>query len=188
MPVIRHLVEQLEMSGMTIARVVDLDPTSPLRSQADIDACIACFEAEGGPLCDAAIACSDESGCFGQAGGGICDSGLATGDPELEVRTGTASIVVDLGSSSRVVPVITAGIGSDHVDLQDAMAKGIVIEARLDKGRGAVATMLVQSGTLHVGDAVDFWRVEAIDRGRFLRLRAEMPRASAISFSLWPSP
>jgi uncharacterized protein YbjT (DUF2867 family) len=28
--------------------------------------------------------------------------------------------------------------------------------------------------TLHVGDAVDFWRVEAIDRGRFLRLRAEM--------------
>jgi len=27
---------------------------------------------------------------------------------------------------------------------------------------------------LHVGDAVDFWRVEAIDRGRFLRLRAEM--------------
>lgn len=30
------------------------------------------------------------------------------------------------------------------------------------------------SVTLHVGDAVDFWRVEAIDRGRFLRLRAEM--------------
>ncbi|WP_448004061.1 SDR family oxidoreductase [Agromyces bauzanensis] len=27
---------------------------------------------------------------------------------------------------------------------------------------------------LHVGDAVDFWRVEAIERGRFLRLRAEM--------------
>lgn len=30
------------------------------------------------------------------------------------------------------------------------------------------------SVTLHAGDAVDFWRVEAIDRGRFLRLRAEM--------------
>ncbi len=33
-------------------------------------------------------------------------------------------------------------------------AKGIVIEARLDKGRGPVATVLVQNGTLHAGDVV----------------------------------
>jgi translation initiation factor IF-2 len=36
----------------------------------------------------------------------------------------------------------------------DAMAKGLVVEARLDKGRGAVATVLVQSGTLKTGDVV----------------------------------
>jgi translation initiation factor IF-2 len=36
----------------------------------------------------------------------------------------------------------------------EAMAKGLVIEARLDKGRGAVATVLVQSGTLKTGDVV----------------------------------
>ena len=33
-------------------------------------------------------------------------------------------------------------------------AKGVVIEARLDKGRGPVATLLVQNGTLHTGDII----------------------------------
>ena len=37
---------------------------------------------------------------------------------------------------------------------KDALAKGIVVEARLDKGRGPVATMLIQSGTLKRGDAI----------------------------------
>ncbi|MDO5652733.1 MAG: translation initiation factor IF-2, partial [Brachymonas sp.] len=36
----------------------------------------------------------------------------------------------------------------------DALAKGLVIEAQLDKGRGPVATVLVQSGTLKAGDVV----------------------------------
>jgi translation initiation factor IF-2 len=36
----------------------------------------------------------------------------------------------------------------------DALAKGLVVEARLDKGRGPVATVLVQSGTLKKGDVV----------------------------------
>jgi len=36
----------------------------------------------------------------------------------------------------------------------DALAKGLVIEAQLDKGRGPVATVLIQSGTLKAGDVV----------------------------------
>ena len=49
---------------------------------------------------------------------------------------------------------------------KDAMAKGLVIEAQLDKGRGPVATVLVQSGTLKRGDVVlagsSFGRVRAM--------------------------
>ncbi len=49
---------------------------------------------------------------------------------------------------------------------KDGAAKGIVIEARLDKGRGAVATVLVQAGTLRRGDVVlagsSFGRVRAM--------------------------
>ncbi len=53
-----------------------------------------------------------------------------------------------------------------------AYASGTVVEAELDKGRGAVATLLVQSGTLHVGDPIvvgnTFGRVRAMvnDIGR----------------------
>jgi translation initiation factor IF-2 len=49
---------------------------------------------------------------------------------------------------------------------KDAPAKGLIIEARLDKGRGPVATMLVQSGTLKRGDVVlagaTFGRIRAM--------------------------
>jgi translation initiation factor IF-2 len=51
-------------------------------------------------------------------------------------------------------------------------ARGLVIEAQLDKGRGAVATMLVQKGTLHVGDPIacgsSYGKVRAMidDKGR----------------------
>lgn len=54
-------------------------------------------------------------------------------------------------------------------------ARGIVIEAELDKGRGPVATILVQKGTLHVGEAVAIGeahgRVRAMidDKGRRLK-------------------
>ncbi len=36
----------------------------------------------------------------------------------------------------------------------DRTAKGVVIEAKLDKGRGPIATLLVQNGTLHAGDVI----------------------------------
>ncbi|MFU2114539.1 translation initiation factor IF-2 [[Pasteurella] aerogenes] len=50
--------------------------------------------------------------------------------------------------------------------VKDGMASGVVIESYLDKGRGPVATILVQSGTLHRGDIVlcgfEYGRVRAM--------------------------
>ena len=40
LPVIRHLVEAVEQMGVSVTRIVDLDPTSPLRLVADIRCCI----------------------------------------------------------------------------------------------------------------------------------------------------
>jgi len=57
----------------------------------------------------------------------------------------------------------------------DRLAKGVVIEARIDKGRGPIATVLVQSGTLHTGDtiiagtAVGRVRVMRDDKGRTVK-------------------
>ncbi len=46
LPVIRHLVAGVEAMGVAVDRIVDLDPTSPLRSADDIVACIALLDAE----------------------------------------------------------------------------------------------------------------------------------------------
>ena len=57
----------------------------------------------------------------------------------------------------------------------DRLAKGAVIEARLDKGRGPVATLLVQNGTLRTGDviiagtSVGHVRVMRDDRGKVVK-------------------
>jgi translation initiation factor IF-2 len=63
----------------------------------------------------------------------------------------------------------TIGLQSEILDLKanpNRPAEGTVIEAKLDRGRGPVATVLVQRGTLHVGDLVvagaDWGRVRAL--------------------------
>jgi translation initiation factor IF-2 len=61
----------------------------------------------------------------------------------------------------------------------DAEASGPIIESRLDQGRGPVATMLVQRGTLKVGDPIvagDAWaRVRALNDFRGEKLREATP-------------
>jgi len=50
--------------------------------------------------------------------------------------------------------LLTADAALDMRANPDKDARGVAIEANLDKGRGAVATVLIQSGTLNVGDSI----------------------------------
>ena len=50
--------------------------------------------------------------------------------------------------------LLTADAALDLRANPDMDAQGVAIEAHLDRGRGAVATVLVQRGTLHVGDSI----------------------------------
>jgi translation initiation factor IF-2 len=86
-------------------------------------------------------------------------------------------------------------IQADVLELKanpDKMARGTVIEAKLDKGRGPVATVLVQSGTLKVGDffvtGAQFGKVRALinDKGERIDQAGPSRPAEVIGFSNVP--
>ena len=70
--------------------------------------------------------------------------------------------------------LLTAEMGELKAD-PNRKAKGTVIEAQLDKGRGAVATLLIQNGSLNVGDAIlvgsTYGRIRAMfdDKGKSIK-------------------
>ncbi len=75
----------------------------------------------------------------------------------------------------------------------DRLAKGVVIEAKLDKGRGPVATVLVQNGTLNSGDiviagtAVGRVRVMTDDKGRKVKVAGPSTPVEIIGLAEVPS-
>lgn len=72
-------------------------------------------------------------------------------------------------------------------------AKGTVIEAKLDKGRGAVATLLIQNGTLHVGDSIlvgsTYGRIRAMfdDKGKSIKAAGPSIPVEILGLSEVPS-
>lgn len=74
----------------------------------------------------------------------------------------------------------------------DLIARGIIIEAKLDRGRGPVATVLIQQGTLREGDAfvskTEFGRVRAMinDQGRRVKEAGPAMPVEVIGFSSVP--
>ena len=75
----------------------------------------------------------------------------------------------------------------------DRDAEGVVVEARLEKGRGAVSTVLVQRGTLHVGDIVvvgkEWGRIRALvdDRGTSVKAAAPSVAVEVLGLSGAPA-
>jgi translation initiation factor IF-2 len=71
-------------------------------------------------------------------------------------------------------------------------ATGTIIEASLDKGRGFVATLLVQNGTLKVGDLLvsgqNFGRVKAMFNERQQRIENVPPASPAVILGLNGAP
>jgi len=122
------------------------------------------------------------------------DKPSANVDRVKQEMTEYGLIATDWGGSTEFVPVSaktgegmdvlldTILITADILELKanpDREARGLVLEAKLDKGRGPVANVLVQKGTLHVGDFISAGacsgKVRAMidDKGR--RLKEALP-------------
>jgi translation initiation factor IF-2 len=78
----------------------------------------------------------------------------------LPEEWGGETVFVDVSAKQRTnldalieLILLTADVQLDLKANPDTMARGVVIEAHLDKGRGPVATVLVKRGTLQQGDA-----------------------------------
>ena len=86
-----------------------------------------------------------------------------------------------LGIDSLIESILlTADAALDLRAIADDAARGVAIEANLDKGRGPVATVLVQRGTLNVGDAI-------VAGGAFGRVRAMLDENGDAVESAGPS-
>ena len=85
----------------------------------------------------------------------LTEFGLVAEEYGGDVMFVDVSALKGLGLDKLVDAVLlTADAALDLRANPDRAARGVAIEANLDKGRGAVATVLIQSGTLRVGDAI----------------------------------
>ena len=112
-------------------------------------------------------------------------------------------VVEDYGGDTPLVPVSAkTRVGLEELleiillvaDLQELKANpkrdavGTIIEARLDKGRGPVATLIVQTGTLRVGDVVvagnTFGKIKALENSAGKRIPKAGPASAAVILGL----
>ena len=112
-------------------------------------------------------------------------------------------IVEEYGGDTPLVPVSArTRVGLDELiemillvaDLQELKANpkraavGTIVEAQLDKNRGAIATVIVQTGTLRVGDVIvvgeTFGKVRALENGEGKRVTKAGPSSAVVVLGL----
>ena len=76
--------------------------------------------------------------------------------------------------------LLVADAGLDLTANPNKAARGVAIEAKLDKGRGSIATVLIQSGTLRIGDSI-------VAGTAFGRVRAMLDENGDAVEEAWPS-
>ncbi len=132
------------------------------------------------------------------------DKPTANADRIKQEMTEYGLVAEEWGGDTIMVPV--SAVTGDNVDQllemillvaevqnyranPDRKARGIIIEARLDKGRGPVATVLIKNGTLHVGDTIvagtAYGRVRAMvnDRGERVKTAGPSDPVEVIGFN-----
>jgi translation initiation factor IF-2 len=109
-----------------------------------------------------------------------------------KVQCGLVSAKTGQGVDDLLVKVLFEAELMDLKANPDRRATGAVIESRLDKGRGVVATVLVQNGTLHVGDifvcGIHSGRVRAMFDERDQRIDNIGPARPALILGLSGAP
>jgi len=114
---------------------------------------------------------------------------LAERDVLVEDWGGTYQCAEISAKSGKGVPELLEKIllEAEMLDLKaddDCRATGVVIEARLDKGKGAIATVLVEKGTLKIGDNFiaghNFGKVRALLNERDERIKTVNPSQPAL--------
>ena len=109
----------------------------------------------------------------------LTEYGLVTEEWGGDTIMVPVSAVTGQGVDQLLEMILLVAEVQDYRANPDRKARGIIIEARLDKGRGPVATVLVKTGTLRVGDTIvagtAYGRVRAMVNDRGERVKEALP-------------
>lgn len=150
-PVIKHLIEKVESLGVKVQRIIDLDPTSPLRLVSDIEAAAALLDDK--TACVITAYASDKNPYFN----------MVEAQPDGNIRL-VRPLVAEV-TSRQEAPRVFSMNGSVYVWHRDTLTKG------LWTGRTRLYEM-PRERSIDIDSEIDFRLVEMIMADRITKLNA----------------